>query len=178
MTISTADLEVIRRDNAVTLAQLREMADVVGLLRSGSHVNPETGEPHGVRWELWSHGLADGGPLLVVGIRGNRGTLNWFATGGQTEFVPEGTLADGPSVEYWRGGQPEGSSTDQEVPVEYVYAAIGEFVATGDRPRIIRWTEAEEIARPRSGRSLEDDPVFQAWQDAAGSGGNPKFNDC
>jgi hypothetical protein len=68
---------VIRWDNAVTLARLREMADVVDLLRSGSHQGPETGEPHGIRWELWSQALDGRSKTITSSKLGKTLPVRW-----------------------------------------------------------------------------------------------------
>ena len=166
MTLGTTEIALIRRDNAITLAQAREVSDLTALLRSAVHLDSEATEAPGTRWALWRGEPGHGGPVLLAGVRGDRGTLSWFDAGGQTEFVPAGTRLGGPSVEYWRGGQPEGCGTGEEIEVDLVFTAVHEFVATAERPDSVEWVRAGEIPRDQPEPRIEDNPLFQAWQAA------------
>uniref|UniRef100_UPI003F490ED6 Imm1 family immunity protein n=1 Tax=Amycolatopsis sp. CA-096443 TaxID=3239919 RepID=UPI003F490ED6 len=163
MTVPAADLDLIRRDNVATRAQLRDVPNALALLRTSIHRDRDAEQEPGARWEIWRDRVADGGPCLLAGIRGRTGMLSWHESRGAPELVPAGTEIRGRDVEYWRGGQPEGATEGQEIPADIVYAAIGEFVATGARPTTVRWVSAAEIPDRLPETSIDHDPAYRAW---------------
>ncbi|WET82559.1 hypothetical protein P3102_15790 [Amycolatopsis sp. QT-25] len=70
MTTTPPELDAVRRDNTATVATLRAIPDVVGLLRSTTAVDPDNGETLGIVWDLWSHHIEDDQPMMRVGLRG------------------------------------------------------------------------------------------------------------
>ncbi|MEV6871625.1 Imm1 family immunity protein [Amycolatopsis sp. NPDC051128] len=159
------DLDRARRDKTATLALLRSVPDCLELLRSGFHHHSETHAPIPTCWALWTRAIDDG-PCLMVGIHRDKGTLTWWADGGNEEFVPASTQLRGDVVEYWFASGTLGYTEGEELPVEYVYAALGEFVATGQRPKIIQWIPAADVLDLRDVSSTSRDPIIQAWEDA------------
>ncbi|NBH11003.1 hypothetical protein [Amycolatopsis sp. SID8362] len=66
-------------------------------------------------------------------------------------------------IEYWFGSQPFGYAEGEEFAVEYVYAALGEFVAIGKRPTIIQWIPVAEVPDHRRPAAESADPNSQKW---------------
>ncbi|SFW12926.1 Imm1 family immunity protein [Amycolatopsis australiensis] len=156
------DLDQVRRDNTATVSVLRAVPDYLALLRSGAHHERDTHAPVATRWALWARAVDDG-PCLDVGFHGDKGTLTWWADGANEKLVPAGTQLRGDVIEYWFASEPVGCTEGEELPVEYVYAALGEFVATGKRPTIIQWIPAAEVPDQRRPPTENVDPISQGW---------------
>ncbi|MEV0056949.1 Imm1 family immunity protein [Saccharopolyspora shandongensis] len=77
-------------------------------------------------------------PRLTVGLNADRGFVLWEhgvealrSTGGtNTEWA-----------DYWRGGHHFQMDPGSEIPAPFVFAALGEFLATRERPTCIDWIE-------------------------------------
>ncbi|MBN9747792.1 hypothetical protein DMP23_43035 [Amycolatopsis sp. A1MSW2902] len=168
MTITPLDLENARRYNIASRAQLAELgAGLVPFLESGTHRSLR-GETTGTLWTVWRGRPEDGGPCLLVGLRGDRGTLAWYEDGENNRFVPVGTFLGGEAREYWTGGQPVGCTEGEELAVIYASLALGEFIGTGDRPTVVRWQPASAMPDHRQPEPIEQDAAFLAWRQAAG----------
>ncbi|WP_177227040.1 Imm1 family immunity protein [Saccharopolyspora shandongensis] len=77
-------------------------------------------------------------PRLTVGLNADRGFVLWehgvealrSAGGTNTEWA-----------DYWRGGHHFQMDPGSEIPAPFVFAALGEFLATRERPTCIGWIE-------------------------------------
>ncbi|MEU3625697.1 hypothetical protein BS329_38610 [Amycolatopsis coloradensis] len=166
MTSTRLNLDAVRRDNTATVTTLREIPDVVGLLRSTTAVDPDNDETPGVMWDLWSQHIDDDQPMLSAGLRGNLGVLRWYTA--EASYAPAGTTKRDGDHEYWHGGYPQSWCEGEEIPIEYVYAAVSEFIATGERPTIIRWINTSDVPNLRTPASTDEaDAIEQAWRAAA-----------
>ncbi|KGI79325.1 hypothetical protein IL38_23740 [Actinopolyspora erythraea] len=148
MTLAAEDVEVLKRELSADLVTLREVDDLVSLLRPS---------PEDEVGRVWNFGYERelSGPGLVFGINGTVGFVYWYD--GESKFVPEGTRYRGQDITYATAtGWDFACDSGEEIPVEYVYAAALEFVATGERPKVIRWvTPPEPPERERSEQEQE-----------------------
>ncbi|MBE1580496.1 Imm1 family immunity protein [Amycolatopsis roodepoortensis] len=166
MTSTLPDLDAVRRDNTATVATLRAIPDAIGLLRSAATVDPDNGEPLGIVWDFWSHHIEDDQPMMRVGLRGNLGVLRWYTA--EASYAPAGTTERDGDHEYWHGGYPQSWCEGEEIPAEYVYAAVGEFIATGQRPTVIRWINTKDVPNLRTPAPTdESEAAEQVWRAAA-----------
>ena len=96
----------------------------------------------GVLW--WLHTGAAGSGRLIAGVRGERGVLVW-AEPKQT-FLPRNGINE-EDVDYftWESHHfPQRPGT--EVPIDLVYQAVREYVATEQRPTCLEWVPAPDAA--------------------------------
>lgn len=81
---------------------------------------------------------------FCIGVRGRLGALLW--DDGERGLIPENGVNPG-KIDYFTGGyghhmmMPVGA----EVPIEVAYAALREFIATGQRPTCVNWRQAPEV---------------------------------
>ncbi|GLW89767.1 hypothetical protein Aglo03_05830 [Actinokineospora globicatena] len=76
-------------------------------------------------------------PILTAGVNNSVGVLEWRQ--GQDVWVPA-SGANPDWTDYAAAGlHPYAVRPHTEVPVDAVYAAIMEFITTGDRPAGIEW---------------------------------------
>jgi hypothetical protein len=143
------------------LATLRQLPNLVDLLRPRALAN---GEPRPTVWWLVREQEDDSSPTLVVGIRETVGFLKWYSDPSRSQ-VPVGTEYRGGGEEYFHSGYSHGGGDPgEEIPVEQVYAAAAQFVATGLRPTIIQWMNDVDVPNYVVPASLDDDPVYLAMK--------------
>lgn len=96
----------------------------------------DSGSDGGFVWDF-QHGPDDTGPVLRIGVRGERGSLEWFH--GQENLIPIGGL-NNEWVDYWSPfGDHSSAPPGSEVPIEHVYTALAEFTRSGQRPPHLTW---------------------------------------
>jgi Immunity protein Imm1 len=116
-------------------ADLRDLPadlDLIGLLRAA-----DRDHPCGQSWTFYLDASDHRAPTLSVGLRGQLGTLSWWD--GTTQFVSTMVVQTGNHIDYVNGGFHHQVDAGEEIPSDYVFAALAEFVATRTRPTCIRW---------------------------------------
>lgn len=115
----------------VNVRTLPEGTDLLSLLRDAATTSEAD---WGTSWILATTDAST--PQLMVGVRGDVGALVWYQP---AEIVPAHGLNADP-VDYSLADQhhtpiPPGG----ELPVDRVFAAVDEFVRTGQRPTCVEW---------------------------------------
>ena len=161
MSLAPADLDKLRLENRADLATLREIPDLVDLLGPAALAD---GDPLPTVWWLMTEPDDDSAPALVVGVRGSVGFLRWYGEENSNQ-VPLGTEYHGGGTEYFHGGYSHGGGDPgEEIPVEQVYAAAAQFVATGLRPSAVQWMNDADVPSRAVPASLDEDPVYLAMK--------------
>lgn len=145
------------RGNLITVSELPSDADVVAELRA---LNNERGTEKPTLWQLvveedddpiWGNGPA---VWLDAGMAGPVGALRWVDRGGA--FIPaEGQLLLRGTPKWlpycdWSGEACQ-VHIAMRVPIERVFAAVAEVVASGRRPRSEAWATVDEDRHPLVG---------------------------
>jgi hypothetical protein len=170
VSLAPGELDRLRADTIADLATLREVSDLVDLLRPAPTAG---GEPTPTVWWLTVHSDDASRPLLVLGIRRESGFLHWYDDP-DIDQVPMGTeYVDGPTHDYFRSGTDHAAvvGPGEELPATRVYEAAVQFVATGQQPTCVRWMNAADVPDhrtppPRSGENL----IHQAMRAAIEAG--------
>lgn len=129
------------------ITEYRDVDQVVALLReANSHYTRIVAEQQGdggLVWNFRAGPVVEGGKILRIGVRGDRGSVEWFH--GQEDLIPaDGGLNDD-WVDYWSWhGHESGAPPGSELPIDQVYQLLAEFVRTADRPNSIAWQQPEE----------------------------------
>jgi len=110
---------------------LSDQFDLIGELRKANQDQP------GQAWTFVLDSTDRRAPTLTVGLNGTMGFITWWD--GRLRMHPQATQTTGEMVDYWRGGHHFQIDAGTEVPAEYVFAAVAEFVATHVRPHCIQW---------------------------------------
>jgi hypothetical protein len=127
---------VLMRDGQIDVSQHDDPADLVAQLRE---VN-ERPDP-GFVWHF-TVGTREADPTLVLGVRGEVGSLAWYEN--DDVFVPVGGLNE-EEVDYWLwAGHEAPVRVRSEVPIGQVYAALAEVIRTHNRPECMTWVLSED----------------------------------
>jgi Immunity protein Imm1 len=127
---TTAPVDLLTEGGA-DVRSLPDHVDLIGLLRTANVENPKQS------WTFYLDPADRRAPSLTAGLNGDRGTLSWWD--GRTVVRPTLATATGRYVDYWNGGHHSQVDAGEEIPAEYVFAAVAEFVATHRRPICIQW---------------------------------------
>jgi hypothetical protein len=170
VSLTPAEIDQIRSENMAGLATLRQVPDLVDLLRPPLMDN---GEPFPTVWRITSQDDDSTHPIMAVGLRGEMGFLHWYDDP-EIYQVPLGTeYRDGPEQDYFYAGVHHGPALGpgEEIPAAYVYEAAAQFVATGQRPTCIEWMDEADVPNRRP-RPQRDSAVDEIWKAAAEAGGD------
>lgn len=128
-------MTVTMEQTAITVAEMPADVDLLGLIR----VENDRAVAR-LCWALLADQVS-----LVVGVAGDRGVLAWCGPDvrGGMEVSSGGDNPD--ETEYLLGGMyPQPFPPGCEIPIAEVYAAVAEFLRTGDRPSGVRWRPEQE----------------------------------
>jgi hypothetical protein len=171
VSLAPAELDRLRADTIADLATLRQVPDLVALLRPSPMAN---GEPLPTVWWLTADSDDSNRPLLVLGIRGDVGFLHWYDDPGINQ-VPLGTeYRDGPTHDYFRSGVDHAAvvGPGEELAAANVYEAAIQFVATGKRPASVQWMNEADVPDHRPPPSPpEDSAIYRAMKAAVAANG-------
>ncbi|TCO49833.1 Imm1 family immunity protein [Actinocrispum wychmicini] len=120
-------------DGGADLRSLPLDLDLVDLLRTANAQRPKQA------WTFYLDPSDRLAPSLTVGLNGPKGFVRWWT--GKATLRPEMATLTGEYVDYWSGGHHFQSDIGEEVPAEYVFAVVVEFVATHRRPAWLRWED-------------------------------------
>lgn len=118
-------------------ADLRTLApdtDLIGLLRAANVDQAQQA------WTFYLDPSNRRAPSLTVGLNGRVGFVRWW--NGEVTVRPSMAKLTGTYVDYWSAGHHFQCDAGEEVPAEYVFAAVAEFVATRQRPTCMGWHNA------------------------------------
>lgn len=143
--MSAENEPVLMRRDYLDVTEDRDPERAVAWLREANEYldarNPVRDD--GMVWSFQTGPERENSEALEVGIRGDRGWLEWLY--GDQDLIPaDGGLND-EWVHYWTclgddaGGAPPGS----ELPIDRVYELVAEFVRTATRPTSIQWRPVE-----------------------------------
>lgn len=163
MTSATADLATLRHTNWGDLATVRTASNLVELIRPAPGTD---GLPVPTVWHLCLERNNERRPSLMAGVGVDVGFLRWFPDSGRSQ-VPAGTVYRNGGSDYQHGGHPHGCYNGEEIAVEIVYAAVAQFVATGERPGCLRWIDDSDVPNYRT-QLPADAPLLAAMRDAVG----------
>ncbi|SFO81670.1 Immunity protein Imm1 [Amycolatopsis arida] len=128
----------IARQDAYDITKIREANDLLAMMKA---VNEEREKPDaGVVW--WLYAGADAVCALIAGVRGERGALLWSEP--TKSFIPEAGIND-KHVDYftWESHH-HPQRPGSEVPIDLMYRAVTEYVATQERPTCVNWIVAPD----------------------------------
>lgn len=121
-------------EGGADLRTLPSDIDLIGLLRAANAAQTQQA------WTFYLDPSDRRAPSLTVGLNGSKGFVRWWS--GKTTIRPSMVTLTGRYVEYWCAGHHFQCDTGEEVPAEYVFAAVAEFVATHRRPMCVSWHNA------------------------------------
>jgi hypothetical protein len=121
-------------EGGADLRTLPSDLDLVGLLRTANAERPKQA------WTFYLDPSDRSAPTLTVGLNGRVGFVQWW--NGKKTVRPSMVTTTGSYVDYWNGGHHFQCDAGEEVPAEYVFAVVAEFVATHRRPMCLRWQNA------------------------------------
>jgi Immunity protein Imm1 len=166
VSLTPAEIDQLRVATIADLATLREVPDLVDLLRPPLM---DSGEPFPTVWWITSQDDDTTHPIMVLGLRGEMGFLNWYDDPDIIQ-VPLGTeYREGPEQDYFRAGVHHAAvlSPGEEIPAAYVYEAAAQFVATGQRPTCVQWMDQADVPEHRRPPPPQSDsPIYQAMKAA------------
>ncbi|MFC6093967.1 Imm1 family immunity protein [Saccharothrix lopnurensis] len=157
-------LEAAHRDNRASLAVMRQVPHLADFLR----VHRPDGEVLPTEWWIHAGPTDDTYPAMVFGISDDRGYLRWYGDPEDAQ-VPVGTEYRGDYRTYWHGGViDQECNVGEEVPVEVVFAAVAQFVATGHRPTCLQWMPQADVPDHRApvGTDPGNDAMYLATKAA------------
>jgi hypothetical protein len=145
VTLTAAEVELLRRENRVDLATLAQVPNLVDLLRPGA----TTDQGSGTVWWLMSSTDDETYPILVLGVRGDVGFLHWHA-GPHEMYAPAGVEYHDGGQTYFHGSYNHDATNGEEIPVHHVIAAAAQFAATGRRPTCLQWISGDDVPDHRT----------------------------
>lgn len=145
--MTTDEQPVLMGREALDVARHREPERIVALLREANdHWARQTSDSDrdgGLVWDFRVGPDEKGAPVLRVGVRGDRGAVEWFH--GEEDLIPAEGGLNADWVDYWSWfGYDSSAPPWSEIPIDKVYEVVAEFVRTTKRPTCIPWCVPEE----------------------------------
>lgn len=131
MSTTSISANELLREGGANVPDLAADVDLVAVLRAANAEGPAQS------WKFFADIHDRQAPRLTVGLAGDVGFVRWWD--GHRTVWPAITHPTGTYVDYTQGDHHHQVDAGHQVPAEYVFAAVAEFVATGHRPHCVPW---------------------------------------